>query len=313
MGLDRLRLAGLAAVAALLAGALAPGSAQAVVYGLKSTAGDDGKPSKAPTYLFSFAEDGPDFTAIGEVKVGGSSIDADGLAVSGTYGLMGFRLSYTGDVVASSTLISINTGTAVGTPIGSGVSREIRGATFDHSLDLWVVDQASSSILRIDPTTGAEIGGSAVTLKKPDLTPFSLGFLGTDIAVRSDGTFYLVHGQRIYTLDASTGVVTEIKNDGPPPDTVPTQQLAGAAFSEFSSKPDHLFAYEVNGEDDIFRYTLDTGGIPRTTLFTDIISSFNAGRGDLAATPEPTSMLLFGTTLIGLGAAARRAFRRRTD
>lgn len=55
----------------------------------------------------------------------------------------------------------------------------------------------------------------------------------------------------------------------------------GATFAH-NAAPYVLFAYEVSAFEDIFTYDVGAG-FARIALFTNIISSFNAGRGDLAA------------------------------
>ncbi|CCQ60935.1 hypothetical protein [Crocosphaera watsonii] len=82
-----------------------PPKAEAIVYGLKSRAIDSDPFSAPPTNLYSFEEDGSSFTNFGALTLGGSSIDADGLAINNLGNLFGFRLTASG-----STLISINPG-----------------------------------------------------------------------------------------------------------------------------------------------------------------------------------------------------------
>ena len=87
---------------------IVPLKAEAIVYGLKSRAIDSDPFSAPPANLYSFEEDGSSFTNFGALTLGGSSIDADGLAINNLGNLFGFRLTASG-----STLISINPGISV--------------------------------------------------------------------------------------------------------------------------------------------------------------------------------------------------------
>jgi len=238
------------------------------IYGLKSHH-KDSEPSQPPTRLFRFEVDGTGFADIGSVLIGGGGVDADGLALSATHGLLGFRLS--GDY-SQSGLISIDPANAQASVVGPWISRDIRGAVFDRDDRLWVIDAAGDALLRINPSTGEEVGGSAVGLTLGG-SPFDLSN-ASDMAIQSDETFYVINVQDIYTLDESAGVLTLLGSDS-------GHGFAGATFSMFAQAEDHLFGYDVWGAEDIFRFDLDPA-LTRTTLLLDIIPSFNAGRGDMA-------------------------------
>ena len=131
----------------------------------------------------------------------------------------------------------------------------------------------------------------------------------TDIAVRSDGTFYVSNltaaGIDFYTLDVSNGKLTSVGSDT----ASPQQAVAGIAFS-MGAPSQSMFAYDINGADDLFEYDVDSS-FARTTLYPNIISSFNAGRGDLAAIviPEPGSLIVW--SLLGLAGISVGCWRRR--
>ncbi|MDZ8070038.1 MAG: putative Ig domain-containing protein [Nostoc sp. DedQUE08] len=243
-----------------------------VVFGLKSQAPGSNASSQAPTKLFSFNVDGSNFKDLGVVTLNNSQIDADGLAVSEKYGLLGFALSSTG-----STLISINSNTSVAKALGIPLAnREIRGAVFDLDDNLWVIDVAKSELLNLNPLDGSILKSIALKFSGQPLSLLD----GADIAVDAQGQFYLTtysslgSGSGIYTLNITTGALTQLISD-------PGQYLAGITFAS-ADNTSNLFGYEVNLTDDIFSYKPNTN-FARTTLFSNIISEFNAGRGDLAA------------------------------
>ncbi len=257
------------------------------IYGLKSRAGV-ATSSTTPTNLYRFEDDGTGFVDLGAITLGGEMIDVDALAISSANSIFGFRVG-----AGNSTLVSIDASTATATTIGTSLSgRDIRGAAFDSSGLLRVIDAANDSLLRIDPTTGTVVGSEiALTLGG---NPFNVSD-ATDIAQRIDGTYYLVNDDDIYTLDTNSGALALAFSD-------PGQALPGAAFSQGASS-DALFAYEVNSSDDIFRYSVDSA-FARTTVFSNIVASFNSGRGDLAAAPtavpEPSTLFLaaFGALVL---------------
>jgi len=255
------------------------------IFGLKSRASST--TSQPPTRLFSFLSDGTGFTDIGSITLGGVEIDADALGISQINGsLRAFQVTANG-----STLLAINSSNGVATSIGLQLAgRDIRGAVFDSTDTFYTIDSAANEILRIDPSSGLIVGAPIA------LTLGGSGFdvaETTDVAIRQDGVFYLVSGNSIYTLDPSTGVLTFAFGDS-------GQGLAGAAFSNIENS---LFAYEVNGTDDLFRYATGSG-FSRSTVLENIIPGYNAGRGDLAAARVPESGSSFVLLLAALGALA---------
>ncbi|MGK7905561.1 MAG: PEP-CTERM sorting domain-containing protein [Hormoscilla sp.] len=288
------QLGSTATIALLLSIAL-PNSVEAAVLGLKSRWHNQRRISTTPTHLFRFAEDGSSFTDLGVVTLNGSQIDADALAISQEYGLLGFAV--TGN---SSQLISIDSDTAKATALGSLLNgRDIRGATFDLTGNLWVLDAAENELLKIDPTTG-QILDNSITLTfgqgEFDLSNAS------DIAVHQEGIFYIANLSKIYSLNVQTGALTEVNQDS-------GKGFVGLAFSMDADEND-FFAYDVNYYDDIFLYDGDAN-YAKTDLFLNIISRFNGGLGDIAGVvekkeepkpstkvPEPSSAL----ALLTLGA-----------
>lgn len=279
--------------------AAAPATAD-LMYGLESLAPGGSVPSSAPTYLYSFDDDVPGtVTNIGKVKLDNADIDADALAWSVNHGLLAFSIQSAAALTSS--LLTINPANAVATATGhSYVGRDIRGAVFDISDNLWVADAAQNQLLRIDPIGG----GISQTI---DLTLANAAFnlsTTTDIAISRAGTFFLVSTYDVYTVNMSTGELT-LQHQFPGT----TDALAGIAFS--TNGPDTiLFGYEVNGTDDLYCYDIDDN-FTRTTFKTDFIPQFNAGRGDLASiTPVPVpGAVLLG--LLGLSVAGAK-LRKRT-
>lgn len=320
---------------ALILTACLPALARGDVFGLKSNGGLFAGGNRQ-CRLFSFSESGGSFVDIGPVRDGGLNIlggidvmQGDALAISTTWGLLGYRidLSYTPGneffTVTGSTLMSINPSTAVGTLIGSSlVGREIRGATFDLDGALWVIDSANNEVLQINPADGTIVGSPApltfngnpniIIAGVPTTVPTTLnGNISpplrgiTDIAVRCDGTLIVVGftddppgsvTTLFFKVDVHTGALTLVgmsRNDTITP---------GITFSKDAADPDDLFATDSQGADDIFQY--DTHAcFERTTLFEDfiptflpvpedpsIVFGFPAGYSDLAALMAPAAV-----------------------
>jgi hypothetical protein len=294
---------------ALLAMAVGVAHVEAsIIWGLKSKANTIA--STPPTELFKFQTDGTSFSDLGALKISGSNIDADGLAVSPNHGLLAFQLTTTGSTLFSIDPNTIST-TVLGTTSHTSLSSvvDIRGATFDLSDQLWALDAANDALLQVNPATGAVVGSPVA------LTLGGVGFnlsTASDIAQRVDGTFYVTSSASLYTLNISTGALTAVGT----PDT--GQALAGAAF-HVNEPTQALFAYEINGSDDVYSYSVGSFPGSRSNLYLNIIPSFNgipfnAGRGDLAGaiTPEPASLVVW-SLLIGLTCAGGtwRFFSRR--
>lgn len=260
----------IAVTLALLQGA----ALQATVYGLKSQASSNSMP---PTYLYRFSEDRTGLTVIGQVKIGTASIDADGLAVS-SLGLFAFRLTAEG-----STLLKVDETTGAATPVGRLLAgRGIRGALFDQRGRLLVVDARNDQLLEIDPATGSVLGSPLLLTR--DGTRFDVHTI-SDIAQRADGVFFFINGRQIFRLNPVSGSLTLLFWDEIASGGTPYISHAGAAFS-VSAGENELFVYDINGTDDIFRYDVTVGPASRRLMYANLVSAFNAGRGDLASMPS---------------------------
>ncbi len=244
----------------------------AAVYGLKSAA--DSTDSVAPTVLFRVGETGG-VSGVKSVKVGTANTDSDGLAISPTLGLYAFRL-----VSGGSRLIKIDPSTGAATQIGDLMSgRSIRGAVFDKDNRLLALDNGTDSLIVVNPTDATVIG-TPLLLYQANGTRFNVGTTA-DIAQHADGTFYIQGGgNRIYTLNMITGVLTLQFLDNMAWGGTPYIGLAGAAFSADAADSNFLYVYDVNGSDDVFRYNLAVGESSRTRIASNIAGSFNSGRGD---------------------------------
>lgn len=308
------------AFAVLFVVTTAPTQSEAVIFGVTSCfsfpgvqAGCDNiDSSDPPANLFSFQENGTGFVDHGAITRGGTRIDVDALGMSASRNLFGYEIINDG---ASSRLLSIDSATAQATAVGSALAgRNVRGAVFDLQNQLWVVDSAADSILRVNHNTGAVVVGSEMTLT---LGGGAIDIIdGTDIAISNDGTVRLtnlnpVSGKpEFFTVDLGTGALTlEYSDLAGEADSPLSLFFAGITFSA-DGADNALYGYEANGFEDIYRYDLPT--YDRTEIFQNIVPSFNAGRGDLAAfmapvaVAEPGSLLMFALGLAGLGYARRK-------
>jgi hypothetical protein len=246
------------------------------VWGVKSY----GPPaaSGVPATLLNFAEDGSAFTAVGPVTLGSSQIDVDGLALSPEGTLFGFQVGIPG-----SRLISIDKGTAVATAVGPVLAnRDIRGAVFTLAGQIVALDAAQKQILRFDPATGQVIG-TGVPLQvttQPGVVQDVC-----DIAQAPDGTFLVAWNyNELHSVDLNTGASRLLFRDSVPDRQGDVVTLAGLAFSRDATNPATLFAYDIFLQDDIYTYQTDAG-FSRAVPFMNLISGYNAGRGDLATVP----------------------------
>ncbi len=255
--------------------------------------------TQPPVTLFHFAENGVAFNTVGVVHNGTQQIDVDGLAMSPQADLYGFEVNSGG-----STLVRISKTTASASSVGPVLpGMNIRGAVFCISGKLAALDATSNKLVCVNPSTG-ELIGSALSLTLNG-QPFDVPDC-TDIAQRADGLLLIAGGagNTIYSMDAATGKLSELFTDPNPDEQGYLLFIAGLAFSRSASLFGTLFAYDVSMTDDIFAY--DTEALfARTTLFPDIIPSYNAGRGDLAAQLDPP--ISFGiTNRAAVGPAAQR-------
>ncbi len=250
-------------------------SVDAGVFGLKSQSIGT-EDTAAPAVLFYFEEDRSSLIEIGTITVAGIPVDADALALVPQGGLYAYMLDDSG-----STLLTLDTATAVGTPIGSPLAgREIRGAAADRCGNIWVFDLVAQELIYVDPSNGA-------VLEEP--IGIGLGWrLESDIALSTQGTMYFgtfnvpSDSGSLWVVDWHSWALQLVFQD---PDGPAGRSLAGIAFSSAWSNPEELFALDQQGGEDLLRYSVEPD-FNRVTLFENIILSFNAGGADLAAHVE---------------------------
>ncbi|MEM8640209.1 MAG: PEP-CTERM sorting domain-containing protein [Cyanobacteria bacterium P01_G01_bin.54] len=257
--------------------------AYGIVFGVKSRASGGLNVSSPPSVLYTFEEDGSNFSEIGILTLSGTAIDVDGLAISRDFGLIGFHVKQN-----QSQLLSIDPLTAVTTAIGDPIlGREIRGATFDLQENLLTIDVTENELISIDPLSGAIL--NQLSLSEDIRNP-------TDIAVDLDGNFFVSSSSKVSSLNRETGILSDVFID-------PSLAYAGITFSEVEGNS-KIFGYEINSTDDVFSLTLPE--FNRSTVYSHIIPRFNSGRGDLASVlptqpiNEPSGSVPEPSTLLGL-------------
>jgi hypothetical protein len=258
-----------------LAGANAQAAITNGLWGLKT----HDPVSQAPTTLFRFSENPPGTgaTEIGRVKLSGTDIEADALAISPAGALCAFQVGLSG----GSRLISLNPVTATATVIGPGLAgRNVRGAMFTLAGRLLAFDTDGAEVIEVNPGTGQVVGAP---LRVPADPPGGWGS-GTDLTQAPDGSCLFAGGNQLFRLDLRRGTLALLFTD--------TNKLAdgwapyctGLACSPLAVPDTALFAYDVSIEDDIYSY-LPASGWSRVQHVRNIVPAYNAGRGDLAALP----------------------------
>jgi len=285
-------------LSALLLITLVSAPARAVVWGIKSI-NDNTTGSTAPANLFRFDETAPaNVTDLGAIQsAAGQSIDADGLAINVTGTLFAFQLDHTAGT--SSTLVTINPTTAQATTVGSALTRNIRGATFDAAGNLWALDAGMDQLLRINPITGDVVDGSVIDINNNNVS-FDVA-TGSDIAFASDGSMILVNNATLYNLDPTIGAIDDII-------TFLSSAYAGLAPGTEPDTLNTLFGYEINDAEDLDTFDADAGYARSAYVAGIPVGGFNAGRGDLASfIPEPAGCIVLLAGLALLHPRRRRA------
>lgn len=261
------------------------GWAGQTIFGLKNAASAGG--SAPPTRLFSFDGTTGAVTDVGDVSYQGQGVNADALAFDGNR-LLAFLLEANG-----SRLVQIDSTTAVATSLAFFDGTEMRGATYRNG-----------RLYTLDVTEDVHNRSTIIDLADYSTITANLDTRianGCDLDFDASGTLWVAESNAFHTLDPLTGVLTFVAADQ-------VQQSGGffvynPGFAFDETVPGRAVVFEANGTDDLNSYVMPVPS--RTSLNTHIFPGFNAGRGDLAAVPEPGSLLA-----LGLGAVLLR--RRRT-
>lgn len=252
------------------------------IFGLKST-GSGSVPSVAPTRFFTFDGSTGALNDVGWVTYNGSQVNADGLAYGGG-NLYAFLLEQGG-----SRLVTLdNVGVATSVAFYQGVT--MRGATYRNGriYGLDVLQGSAWNIITID-VMSLQLTSVALNTTIAD---------ACDLDYDATGALWLAEANAFHIVDPNTGIVNFLGADNVP-ESGGFVFNAGFVFDETS--PGRSITLDVNANDDLYTYLLP---LPvRTGLNQNILPNFNAGRGDLAAVPEPASLVVVG---LGVAALLRR-------
>jgi len=250
---------------------------------------------------------------------------------------------------ATSSLYSINTSTGTGTLIGSTGQTHMIGLVVDTDSTIYAMSEESSSNLwTLNPTTGAAtlVGTTGFNLQEGDMTisPItgqmyvadgigdklytvnkstgattlvgSFGSLGRDVSgLQFIGT--TLYGlalndsspDTLLTINPLTGAATLIGNTGTNCGTIAALGQDPASGTTFIGCPNSTFG----SDNQLYSVNLATGAATAVGPLTGItysISGFSvSGSPTILEAPEPSSLLLLGSGLVGLGLWGRKKFK----
>ena len=194
-----------------------------------------------------------------------------------------------GGVNEGDTLYEVNPATGTLTAVGTG---SVTYADFGSTTSgLYAVNCLAScgvsgirSLYSINPATGAAtlIGSTGVG---QDTTAIGLS--------SGSGTLYFTSDSDLYSLNTTTGAATLIGNTGV------------SAFGALVFEDGVLYGGSYPS-DEVYTLNTSTGAATLVTSTSGVSSFWGLAPYPLKATPEPSSLLLLGTALLGLAALARR-------
>jgi hypothetical protein len=198
------------------------------------------------------------------------------MAASEEFGLLAFQRTASG-----SRLAQIDPGTSTASLLSPPLfGRSIRGATFNGTDELWVVDVALDQLVRVSPITGEELEVIPLVF---NALPFDAP-LAVDLATNFAEQLLLVAGQEVYSVNETSGQMSLLFTDTqgePEPASSQPPNLVGAVVGFSGSES--LFALDVEGSfaDDLYTYDL-AAGFHRELLIPAPLPNVDAALGDLA-------------------------------
>jgi hypothetical protein len=182
------------------------------------------------------------------------------------------------------TLYRVNLATGFLTAVGTG---SIRYYDFGSTTSGMYAVDSNLDLYSINPSNGAAtlIGPTGL---RPDFTKgLSTG----------SGTLYFTNSTDLYWLNTTTGKAMLIGNTG--------LQIGALVFENGA-----LYAGVRGFPDQVYTLNTSTGAATLVANTSGRMGHFwGLAAEPLTATPEPSSLLLFGTALLGLAASVRRCLR----
>jgi hypothetical protein len=191
-----------------------------------------------------------------------------------------------------STLATVNLNTGAATPVGAptGIS-DLMGIAFTPSGTLYAASWDTNSLYSLNPSTGAAtlVGSLGMTGAVMDLSWDYRN--GTMYAIASEGP----SGSQLYMVDLTTGAATLVTN-------IPGDDCLMGLIID--SAGNFLATDWCSGNSPLYKIDPATGDL--TSLGSTGISApmggdiFGSGGGGGGTTPEPATIVTFGTGLVGL-------------
>jgi len=266
------------------------------------------------------------------------------LLMLGSTGLVRASLLGT-DWGSSSNLYSINTSTATATLIGPTGQTQMIGLVVDTDNTIYAIsEEPNSRLWTLSPTTGTAtfVGSLGFNLQEGDMTISpgtglmyvadgagdnlytvdkttgaatlvgSFGSLGRDVSGLQfiGSTLYGLalrdsNPDVLLTVDPSTGATTLVGDTGTNCGIIAALGRDPASGTTFMGCPDTNFG----NDNELYSLNLTTGAatlVGPLTGITNSVSGFSVSGSPGILVPEPSTLLLLGSGLAGLGAWRRR-------